>query len=168
MEKKKMKRWKKVVLSLVCVVIALVVIAGIAVGVTWGNEISTAASIEKLRDRDDSHLDGSVYRMDVKGGFYFDKYLEEGGASTDAELISFITDNITKGLIDMGIKESNIGCASFTAQTEDGDQLSPATMILPRPIPAWCLPIPATDGMRPSPQWICSFWELTPMRTWKV
>ena len=35
MEKKKMKRWKKVVLSLVCVVIALVVIAGIAVGVTW-------------------------------------------------------------------------------------------------------------------------------------
>lgn len=123
MEKKKMKRWKKVVLSLVCVVIALVVIAGIAVGVTWGNEISTAASIEKLRDRDDSHLDGSVYRMDVKGGFYFDKYLEEGGASTDAELISFITDNITKGLIDMGIKESNIGCASFTAQTEDGDQL---------------------------------------------
>ena len=123
MEKKKMKRWKKVVLSLVCVVIALVVIVGIAVGVTWGNEISTAASIEKLRDRDDSHLDGSVYRMDVKGGFYFDKYLEEGGASTDAELISFITDNITKGLIDMGIKESNIGCASFTAQTEDGDQL---------------------------------------------
>lgn len=123
MEKKKMKHWKKVVLSLVCVVIALVVIAGIAVGVTWGNEISTAASIEKLRDRDDSHLDGSVYRMDVKGGFYFDKYLEEGGASTDAELISFITDNITKGLIDMGIKESNIGCASFTAQTEDGDQL---------------------------------------------
>ena len=123
MEKKKMKRWKKVVLSLVCVAIALVVIAGIAVGVTWGNEISTAASIEKLRDRDDSHLDGSVYRMDVKGGFYFDKYLEEGGASTDAELISFITDNITKGLIDMGIKESNIGCASFTAQTEDGDQL---------------------------------------------
>lgn len=123
MEKKKMKRWKKVVLSLVCVVIALVVIAGIAIGVTWGNEISTAASIEKLRDRDDSHLDGSVYRMDVKGGFYFDKYLEEGGASTDAELISFITDNITKGLIDMGIKESNIGCASFTAQTEDGDQL---------------------------------------------
>lgn len=123
MEKKKMKRWKKVVLSLVCVVIALVVIAGIAIGVTWGNEISTAASIEKLRDRDDSHLDGSVYRMDVKGGFYFDKYLEEGGASTDAELISFITDNITKGLIDMGIKESNIGCASFTAKTEDGDQL---------------------------------------------
>ena len=123
MEKKKMKRWKKVVLSLVCVAIALVVIAGIAVGVTWGNEISTAASIEKLRDRDDSHLDGSVYRMDVKGGFYFDKYLEEGGASTDAELISFITDNITKGLIDMGIEESNIGCASFTAQTEDGDQL---------------------------------------------
>ena len=36
MEKKKMKRWKKVVLSLVCVVIALVVIAGIAVGVNLG------------------------------------------------------------------------------------------------------------------------------------
>ena len=123
MKKQKMKLWKKIVLSICGVLIALIAVAAIAVGVVWGNDISTAASLEKLRDRDDSHLDGSVYRMDVKGGFYFDKYLEEGGASTDAELISFITENITKGLIDMGIKQSNIGCSSFTAETEDGDRL---------------------------------------------
>ena len=40
---------------------------------------------------DDAHLDGAVYYMDVKGGFYLDEFVAQGGASSDAELISFIT-----------------------------------------------------------------------------
>ena len=42
--------------------------------------------------------------------------------SSDAELISFITGNITKGLIPMSISESEIACSSFTAAAEDGDR----------------------------------------------
>ena len=89
----------------------------------WFNEISTVMSVKKLRDRNDAHKDGSVYEMHVKGDFYFDEFLKQGGAKNDRELIKFITRNITKGLLKMNIDESNIGCSSFTAKTESGDML---------------------------------------------
>ena len=73
--------------------------------------------------RNDEHQDGSVYEMHVSGGYYFDDYLAQGGASNDGDLIDFITGNITKGLIDMTISESSIGCSSFTGQTAEGDRI---------------------------------------------
>ena len=61
--------------------------------------------------------------MEVKGGFYLDEFVAQGGASSDAELIAFVTEHITKGLIDLGISESEVACASFTATTQEGDAL---------------------------------------------
>lgn len=118
-----MKLWKKILIIAVVVVLVLILAFVITVGCVWGNEISSASSLRKIRERNDEHLDGSVYTMTVKGGFYFDEFLETGGAKSDSELITFITDHVTKGLIDMGISESEIACSSFTAQTADGDRL---------------------------------------------
>mgnify|MGYP001625316881 FL=1 len=112
------------VLAIVLAVLVILICALVtAVSVVWGNEISTAVSLTKVRDRDDAHEDGSVYTMTVKGGFYFDEYIEQGGAKSDSELITFITDHITKGLIDMGLQTSEIACSAFTAVTEDGDRV---------------------------------------------
>ena len=122
-ENRGMKLWKKVLIIAVVVVLVLILAFVITVGCVWGNEISSASSLRKIRERNDEHLDGSVYTMTVKGGFYFDEFLETGGAKSDSELITFITDHVTKGLIDMGISESEIACSSFTAQTADGDRL---------------------------------------------
>lgn len=121
--KKKLKLWQRVLIIVLAVIVALVAVLGITVGCVWGNEIATVSSFKKIFNRNDEHLDGSVYRMDVKGGFYFDKFLESGGAKNDTSLINFITQNITKGLIDLTIEESEIACASFTATTKDGDKL---------------------------------------------
>lgn len=121
--KKKMKLWKKILLTIVVVIVALIiVILAIFFGV-WHDEIANVRSMEHVRERNDEHLDGSVYQMNVQGGFYFDEFVAQGGVSSDSELIGFITDHITRGVIDMGISESEIACASFTAQTEDGDAL---------------------------------------------
>ena len=108
------------IISSLCTIFLILIL--IILGV-WKNEISTVMSIKQLREKNDSHLDGYVYEMRVKGGFYFDDFLKQGGAKNDSELIKFITRNITKGLLKMGIKESNIGCSSFTAKTESGDVL---------------------------------------------
>ena len=97
--KKKLKLWQRVLIIVLAVIVALVAALGITVGCVWGNEIATVSSFKKIFNRNDEHLDGSVYRMDVKGGFYFDKFLESGGAKNDTSLINFITQNITKGLI---------------------------------------------------------------------
>ncbi|MCQ2576104.1 MAG: carcinine hydrolase/isopenicillin-N N-acyltransferase family protein [Treponema sp.] len=104
-------------------ILGLILVLVLAVFCIWHNEISTVSTFKKIKDRNDAHSDGSVYVMKVSGGYYFDKFLKQGGVSNDSELLSFITSNITKGLIKMKIKETNIGCSAFTAVTPDGKRL---------------------------------------------
>lgn len=114
---------KKILLVCLAVLAALVILAAAVIWAIWHNEISSVMSMEHISVRNDDHLDGSVYEMHVSGDYYFDDYLAQGGASNDGDLIDFITGKITKGLIDMTISESNIGCSSFTGQTQDGDRI---------------------------------------------
>lgn len=115
------KRKSHLLRNLLIALLAIVLVIAGAVWAVWHNEISTALSFRKIMERNDAHLDGSVYMMEVSGGYYFDEFIEEGGAANDAELIAFITGKITKGMIDMGISSPEIGCAGFTALTADGD-----------------------------------------------
>ena len=149
---------KKFVKKALISVLAIFVLAVIAVYAVWHNEISTAASIKLIRERNDSHLDGAVYMMHVKGGFYLDDFVGQGGVKNDSELISFVTEKITKGLLDIGISDPEIGCSSFTAKTKDGDALFDAITIFPRPTPASFLPMPMKDGTLRYLRWIFSFW----------
>ena len=107
----------------VAVIALLLVLAAAAIYGVWHNEIGSVASIEMLRDRNDDHLDGAVYAMHVKGGFYLDDFVAQGGVSNDNELIQFITGNITRGVVDIQISAPEIGCSSFTAATQEGDRL---------------------------------------------
>lgn len=121
--KKKTKLWVKIVCIVLAVIIAIVAVLGITFVCVWRDEISTYRSFKKLRGRNDANQEGSVYRMDVKGGFYFDDFLSGGGVSTDSQLIAYITKKITKGLVSMNIGETDIGCSSFTSVTKSGDVL---------------------------------------------
>ena len=122
-EKKAMSRPKKIIIGAAAAFLSLVLIFVIAVVAIWHNEISTVMSMELVRERDDDRLDGAVYTMHVKGDFYLDDFVEQGGVKNDGELIDFVTNKITKGLIDMSISDPEIACSSFTATTESGDVL---------------------------------------------
>lgn len=121
--KRRLPLWAKIVIWALVVIIVLCVALVGAVAIVWRHEIASVVSFTKVADRNEEHLDGAVYRMDISGDFYFDDYLLQGGASSDSELIDFITNNITRGLIDMTISESEIACSSFTAVTADGDRI---------------------------------------------
>lgn len=69
-EVKKKPSLKKILLAVLAVIALLLVLAAAAIYGVWHNEIGSVASIEMLRDRNDEHLDGAVYAMHVKGGFY--------------------------------------------------------------------------------------------------
>lgn len=118
-----MKKIVKRVCLIVLICLLVLVIGGVSTiyGI-WHNEINTAFSFKKLRDRNDEHKDGALYEMTVSGDYYFEEFKEKG-VSSDAELISFITNHITKGLISMNISESEIACSAFTAQLENGDRV---------------------------------------------
>ena len=121
--KKKMPLWQKITFGVIGGIVGIILILVIVVVSIWHNEISTVSSMQLIRERNDSHNDGDVFMMNVKGGFYLDEFVEQGGAKSDSELIDFITNNITKGLIKMDIEESEIACSSFTAKTTSGDTL---------------------------------------------
>lgn len=121
--KKKCKLWVKITSIVLAVLIGIIAVLGITFACVWSDEISTYRSFKQLRFRNDANKEGSVYMMRVKGGFYFDDFLSQGGASSDKQLIGFITEHITRGLIDVSIGETDIGCSSFTAVTPSGDIL---------------------------------------------
>ena len=114
---KKKSTAKKVLLTILGVLLALVIVLVGTVYAVWHDEITTLLSFQQVTQRDESHKDGSVYVLNVSGGYHFDEFLAQGGASNDTELISFITNSITKGIIPMSIKTSEIACSAFTADT---------------------------------------------------
>ena len=113
----------KLLRRIACALAALVIALAVAVFALWHNELTTLASLQKLSDRDEAHRDGAVYQINFSGDYFFDEFLSQGGASNDAELISFITQSITKGIIPMHIKTSSIACSAFTADTQSGDRV---------------------------------------------
>lgn len=113
----------KLLRRIACALAALVIALAVAVFALWHNELATLASFQKLSDRDEAHRDGAVYQIKVSGDYSFDEFLSQGGASNDAELISFVTRSITKGIIPMHIKTSSIACSAFTADTQSGDRV---------------------------------------------
>ena len=114
---------KKIIFSVTAVILSLVLVLLIGVYAVWHNEISTLMSFKMLRERNDDHKDGAVYTMEVKGDFYLDEFVEQGGVKNDTELINFITKNITKDIIKLNITDPEIACSSFTATSESGDKL---------------------------------------------
>lgn len=114
-----MKKFKIYLRNLSIVIIVILVV----IGLVWHNEISTIMSIKKVRVRNDAHMDGSVYTMNVHGGFYLEDFIEQGGVKNDDELVKFIVGKLTRNLVDIKINKPNIGCSSFTATTEKGDKL---------------------------------------------
>ena len=113
----------KLLRRIACALAALVIALAVAVFALWHNELTTLASFQKLSDRDEAHRDGAVYQINCSGDYSFDEFLSQGGASNDAELISFVTRSITKGIIPMHIKTSSIACSAFTADTQSGDRV---------------------------------------------
>ena len=118
----KTKKIRKIILIVVAAVVGLILAVVIAAAIIWRHEIGSIASIKKVVDAKGDNNSGPVYMMDVKGDYYFDKFIKEGGVSNDQELINFIVDNITKGILPISIKAPTIGCSSFTAQDADGDR----------------------------------------------
>lgn len=114
---------KKIVKITALVLALLLAAAAVTVYALWHNELASVASFKKIRDRNDAHMDGAVYAMNVRGGFYLEDFIAQGGVSNDTELIAFVVDHITKGLIPVHIDNPEIGCSSFTARTADGDVL---------------------------------------------
>ena len=116
-----MKKYSKLQNAVLTIVTVLIVVIAAFVAV-WYNELSSISAIEMIVDANEENKSAPVYTMDVKGDYYFGDFIEQGGASSDAELIQFIVDNITKGIIPINMSAPEIGCSSFTSVDEEGNR----------------------------------------------
>ena len=118
-----MKKVLKVISSVLAVIITLCVLAFTVLLFVFRNEISAISSIELRKPRVENSLQGGIYQMTFNGNYYFEDYLAQGGAKNDRELLDFIMSKMTKGLLNLSIKTSKIGCSSFTAKKSDGQRI---------------------------------------------
>lgn len=118
-----MKKVLKVISFVLAAIIALFLLALAVLSFVFRNEISAISSIELRKPRVENSLQGGIYQMTFKGNYYFEDYLAQGGAKNDRELLDFIMSKMTKGLLNLSIKTSKIGCSSFTAKKSDGQRI---------------------------------------------
>ena len=114
---------KRIIVSIIGTIILIPFIMLFIILGIWHNELSTIASIKTIANNNLEHKDGYTYEMTISGDYYLDDFINQGGVKSDSELITFITNHITKGLIPMKLEQPEIGCSSFTATSEDGEKL---------------------------------------------
>ena len=69
-------------------------------------------------------LEGSpAWFMEVRGDYYFDEFLERGGASSDMDVSVFLSKKISKGFYTAPVGEYREGCSVLSAQSAEGDHL---------------------------------------------
>ncbi|MGI6770979.1 MAG: hypothetical protein ACOX5Y_00960 [Acholeplasmataceae bacterium] len=112
---------KRIITITLSAVLGIILILALVVGITWRNEIKTLASIKEIMPGGGE--DGYVYEMTIHGDYFLDDYVNQGGIASDKELIKFLTGKITRGLFDLSIEESEIGCSSFSVKAENGDSI---------------------------------------------
>ena len=118
-----MKKVSKIICTVLTSIMILILLAFAIITFIFRNEISAISSIKLLKPRVENSLQCGIYEMTFKGDYYFEDYLEQGGAKNDRELLDFIMNKMTKGLLKLKINTSKIGCSSFTARKQNGEHL---------------------------------------------
>ena len=110
----KQKRWKKILAGIIAglLILAVVVLGGTAF--VFRHELKTVSSLKQVDDN-------VLYVMEYDGDYGFDEFLETG-AKSDGELVEFVTKRLLKGL-PVKFSIPDLGCSTFSAQTEAGDQI---------------------------------------------
>ncbi|WP_144744470.1 C45 family autoproteolytic acyltransferase/hydolase [Enorma burkinafasonensis] len=106
---------KRIVARVLIALVVLVIVAVGAVAFMFRHEIATVASIRKVNDY-------PMYTMDYDGDYGIDEFLEQGGASNDAELIEFVVQHLMKGL-PITIELPDLACSTFNATTPEGEAI---------------------------------------------
>lgn len=106
---------KRIALGVAGFIAVACLVGGVAVFALFGNELKTLDSIKKIDEY-------PLYTMDYAGDYGIDEFLEQGGASNDAELIDFVVGRLLKGL-PIEIELPNLACSTFNAETPSGDAI---------------------------------------------
>lgn len=69
-----------------------------------------------------TELENGLSAVTFKGDYGFDKFISEGGASSDKEIINFLKNNLISD-INIDFNENLFGCSTLSAETPNGEKL---------------------------------------------
>ena len=104
----------KVVKRVALVLVALVVVAGIAIAVIYGGQLKTLGSLEKLSSYDDGY---NLYSIDVDYAYDLDAVVA-AGVRDDQSYIDAVLAQVLPG-IPVSVKAPKFGCTAFATQLAD-------------------------------------------------
>lgn len=104
--KKKTGKWWKITLAVLALIV-LVFVGG--AGVIFQEELKIAGSVRPLAERED------VYYVEIDGDYHFEEFLENGGASSDAEVSAFLTNCISNGFYQVDVTNEGPACSVISA-----------------------------------------------------
>lgn len=123
----------RAVRNIVLVLLVIALLAAAAVYALFGGELRTLGTLSQVGDID-------LFTMEYRADYGLSEFLETG-ASSDGELVAFLTKRLLKG-IPMNFDLPDLGCSTFAAQFEDGTPVfgrnfdmydSPALLVTTRP-----------------------------------
>lgn len=108
---------KRIILGILIVVLLVVVIFLLGAWSIFGEKVKAAGSVKEI--------DKNLYYMEYKGDYGFDAFLEQGGASSSAEIAVYITDFLSGGFMSKvpSMGKMNFGCTAYTVKNTDGGTL---------------------------------------------
>lgn len=107
-------RWKKIVLLAAAVLAVLLLLAVLGAGVMFRRELGIAGTLRPIGG------EAGTYYMEVTGDYWFDDFLQRGGASSDQEVSAYLTEKISRGFYRVPAEQAGAGCSVLTAQGQDG------------------------------------------------
>lgn len=97
---------------------ALAAVGAVALGVAYGAQISTAASLERLTSYDDGY---NLYRIDATYRYDLDAIID-ADVSNDQAYVNAVLAQVLPG-VPIEVKAPKFACSAFRTQTTDGDVL---------------------------------------------
>ena len=100
--------------ALYAVGIILAVLAAflLAAWLLFRQELAVTGTIRPIGEK--------AYFMEIRGDYHFEEFLEQGGASSDAEVSAFLSKKISKGFYTAPVGTYREGCSVLSAQSAVG------------------------------------------------
>lgn len=110
--------------NMIFLMIALLIVFLLVFSGKTETKIKMAENTEKVdvtADYKINELERGLSSVKFDNDYVFDKFIENGGAKSDSELVSFLKTNIFSGDID--IKTSLFGCGTLAVKNNDGEYI---------------------------------------------
>ena len=96
---------------------AVLLITVCSTGIMFREELGIIRSIHPISQGK------NCYIMEVKSDYYFDKFLEAGGAHSDKEVSIFLTNCISKGFYQVDVTNEGLSCSTISAKKENNSHI---------------------------------------------